>query len=373
MRSGTGVDPGGDGCGSARGTGEAPGGDGRVHTRASATLKSSPHPSSPVLRPLRIGDVVAENNVMAAPMAGYTDVAFRILARRCGAGITSTEQVGAGSLERQGPKSVARAAIDGRERPVMLQLITSDPEEAATGARLVEHADLLGLNMGCPAPQVARAGCGAALLDKPATALALVSAVKEANSRPLVVKMRLGNGRRIEAPAFARALVEAGADALIVHGRTACEHYAGRADWAAIGEIVRAVDVPVVANGDVVDGPSAAACLAATGAAGVAVGRAALGDPRVFERIVAYLARGEVVRPDRAAQTRDLAEYLTLALAAGVHEHQLLKQAQRFTKGLRGAARLRAALTKDALRDPESLALRLREAATWEADGRVPA
>lgn len=312
---------------------------------------------------LKIGDVVAENNVMLAPMAGYTDVAFRILARRHGAGLTSTEQVGAGSLDRQGVRATLRAAIDGRERPVMLQLITSDPAEAASAAALVEGADLLGLNMGCPAQQVARAGCGAALLDRPQVARALVRAVKAASDLPLVVKMRLGNGRRIDAPAFARDMVDAGADAIIVHGRAACDHYSGRADWGAIAAVVRAVDVPVVANGDVVDGPAAAACLDATGAAAVAIGRAALGDPRVFARVLSHLESGAEVPPDRAAQADDLVEYLRLAVAAGVHEHQLLKQAQRFTKGLPGASRLRAALTQDALRDVEGLAARLRDVA----------
>lgn len=319
-----------------------------------------------LLRPLRIRDVVAENNVMLAPMAGYTDVAFRILARRHGAGFTSTEQVGAGSLPRDGHRTVLRAVVDGRERPVMLQLITREANEAATAARMVAgepgqpRPDLLGLNMGCPAHQVQRAGCGAILLDRPEVAESLVRAVKDAAPQPLVVKMRLGNAARIDTRAFARRMVDAGADALIVHGRAACDGYSGRADWNAIAEIVRAVDVPVVANGDVVDGRSAADCLRTTGAAGVALGRAALGDPAIFSRVARYLADGTFVAPDRDAQLEDLAEYVRLAVAAGIPEPSLLKQAQRFTKGIPDAKRVRAALTRESLRDVDRLVGQLR-------------
>lgn len=303
---------------------------------------------------LRIGDVVADSRAMLSPMAGFTDVAFRVLCREHGAGIVSTEQVSATSLLRAGSKTVSRARIAAAERPVMVQLVGADAEDAAAAAARLEEPDLVGINFGCPAHQVKRTGCGAALLDDPAKAEAIVQAIKGATSRPIVAKMRLANCRPIDPVAFARSVVDGGADALIVHGRTAAQGYSGRANWDRIRDIVEAVRVPVVANGDVVDGASALEALQISSAAGVAIGRAALGDPRVFRRVRDALQGKPLARVSVEQRIReaceDLERYLDLARLAEIPAAQIARQTQRFTRGVPGGAQLRAGLS---LKNPD--------------------
>lgn len=214
-------------------------------------------------------------------------------------------------------------------------------------ADLDRRCAIVGFNMGCPAVQIKRQGCGAAMLDDPDRALGMVEAVRAGTDKPLLVKMRLGNARAIDSVGFARRLERAGAAGLIVHGRTAAQHYSGRSDWGAIAAVKAAVSIPVVGNGDVVDGPSAERALR-SGVDGVAVGRASLGDPRVFRGIAAWLREGEEPpRGSPAERFRDFAEYARMAQAVGIDPVQIREQAQQFTRGLRGAAQLRRQLTSD--------------------------
>ncbi|MHB8586139.1 MAG: tRNA dihydrouridine synthase [Thermoplasmatota archaeon] len=331
------------------------------------------------IEPLRIGSVVADNNLILSPMAGFSDIAFRILCRRHGAGIVSSEQVSTSSLVRNARPTLRRARVHEEERPVMVQLVGASPEEASEAAAGLERADLVGFNMGCPAHQVKRTGCGAALLDHPEKASEILRAVKAAVRQPLVAKMRLGNCRPIDPVSFARTLEQAGADALIVHGRTAAQGYGGRADWRAIGAIVQSVGIPVIANGDVVDGPSAESAFRESGAAGLAIGRASLGDPRIFTRIRAYFEDDTDATPPHAerieAARDDLRTYLELACGpngADLPEVHVVRQAQRFTRAVPGGARLRSLLSSGEATPAQILDELARMGQTWAPSTESP-
>ncbi len=299
-----------------------------------------------LLRPLRLGGVTLPNNLVLSPMAGYTDLPFRILCRRHGAGLVSSEMVAAESIERGVAQHLVRMRTAPEERPTSIQIFGADPATVAAAARAAEaHCDVLGFNMGCPAYQIKAQGCGAALLDRPELAQRLVASIKGASDLPLLVKVRAGTTSSRDAVAFAQGLERAGADGLIVHGRTAAQGYSGRADWSLIARVKEAVAIPVVGNGDIVDGPSADTALRESGADGLALGRATLGDPRIFARIAHFLETGEALpAPTTAERVEDFFFYLDRAEDVGLNTPHILQQAQRFTRGVRGAAEIRTRL-----------------------------
>lgn len=295
-----------------------------------------------LLRPLAIGRVRLPNNLVLSPMAGFSDLPFRVLCRRHGAGLVCSEMVSATSVLREVPHTMQRMRTLEEETPMSIQLFGTDPSAVEQAARdLDRRCAIVGFNMGCPAHQIQRQGCGAAMLDTPELALRMVEAVKAGTDKPLLVKMRLGNRARMDSVAFARALERAGADGLIVHGRTAAMGYSGRSDWEEIARVKAAVGIPLVGNGDVVDGPSAEKALR-TGVDGIALGRATLGNPRVFREIAHHLQTGERLPPATPAERlEDFLDYLRMAEAVGVDPVQVREQAQQFTRGLRGGADLR--------------------------------
>lgn len=227
-----------------------------------------------------------------------------------------------------------------------IQLFGTDADFVRQAAEdLDRRCAIVGFNMGCPAHQIKRQGCGAAMLDHPELALRMVDAVKAGTDKPLLVKMRLGNGSRLDAVAFARRLQAHGADGLIVHGRTAAQGYSGTSDWSEIARIKAALDIPVIGNGDVTDGPSAARALA-TGVDGIALGRATLGNPHVFAQILHHLRTGEALSPQTPQERlADFLEYVRMAEAVGVEDVQIREQAQQFTRGLRGGSDVRRRFT----------------------------
>ncbi len=250
---------------------------------------------------MNIGSVTIETPVALAPMAGVTDLAFRQVCRGLGAGYTVTEMVSAKALCYQDKKSIPLMALGPGEHPAAVQIFGSDEGCMRQAAAIVaERArpDVIDINMGCPVPKVVKSGDGSALMRDPAKAAAIVRAVAEgAGGLPVTVKTRAGWDKgSVNCVEFCKALADAGAAAVTVHGRTRSQMYAGRADWNIIRQVKAALTIPVIANGDVFSGQEAAHILRYTGADMAMIGRGAFGNPWIFQQARAALA-GEPIPP----------------------------------------------------------------------------
>lgn len=258
---------------------------------------------------LLVGDIAIEPRVVLAPMAGITDRPFRALVAEFGAGLVVSEMVASAEMVAGHAPIRAKAEIAAGTVGTSVQIAGREARWMAEAARMLQGqgARIIDINMGCPARKVTSGACGAALMREPDHALALIEAVIGAVDIPVTLKMRLGwDDDSLNAPEIARRAEAAGIRMLTIHGRTRCQFYKGRADWAAIARVVEAVTIPVLANGDIVDGMSAQAALAASGAAGVMVGRGAIGKPWVLAEIAAALEGRTVDLRPRGAAYGDL-------------------------------------------------------------------
>ena len=231
---------------------------------------------------LKIGNVLLENPLILAPMAGVTDLPFRLLCKEQGAGLVCMEMVSAKAIYYQNKNTQELLEIHPDEGPVSLQLFGSDPYIISQMAKQIEHRpfDILDLNMGCPVPKVVNNGEGSALMKNPRLAEEIITQTVKAVKKPVTVKIRKGfSEQETNAVEIAKIAEASGAAAVAVHGRTREQYYSGQADWDIIRQVKEAVSIPVIGNGDVTDGPSAKAMLMETGCDGIMIGRAAQGNP----------------------------------------------------------------------------------------------
>ena len=249
---------------------------------------------------LKIGNVTLQNNIALAPMAGVTDLPFRLLCKEQGAGLICMEMVSAKAIYFNNKNTMDLMEIHPEECPVSLQLFGSDPDIIADMAKRIEDRPfaILEINMGCPVPKVAGNGEGSALMRNPKLVAEIVEKTARAIKKPVTVKIRKGfNENEVNAVEIAHIAEECGAAAVAVHGRTREQYYSGKADWDIIAQVKQRVKIPVIGNGDIVDGASAKAMLEQTGCDGLMVGRGAQGNPWVFREILHYLNTGELMAP----------------------------------------------------------------------------
>ena len=264
---------------------------------------------SHLLRPLAIGGVTLENNLILAPMAGVTDLPFRLLCRQQGAGLVCMEMVSAKAIYYHNKNTEELMEIHPDEQPASLQLFGSDPVIISEMAKRIEDKpfSILDINMGCPVPKVVNNGEGSALMKDPGLVAEIITQTVKAVKKPVTVKIRKGfSEQNANAVEIARIAEGCGAAAVAVHGRTREQYYSGHADWDIIRQVKEAVSIPVIGNGDVVDGPSAKAMLEETGCDGIMVGRAARGNPWIFKEISRYLETGEKALMKTPAEVRDV-------------------------------------------------------------------
>ena len=325
-------------------------------------------PAVPPLSPgstsrLKIGHHILANSVLLAPMTGVSDLPFRQLTARLGAGLVVSEMVASRELVNERPDVVRRSAGDGL-RPHVVQLVGCEAHWMAEGARLAEAggADIIDINMGCPSREVTGRASGSALMREPDHALALIEAVIGAVSVPVTLKMRLGwDDRSLNAPEIAARAEAAGIQLVTVHGRTRCQFFKGEADWARVAAVKQAIGIPVVVNGDIATPAKAATALAQSGADAVMVGRGAYGAPWMPARIAQTLSSGrDPGNPCLAEQSAIAVSHITAMLA---HYGRAL--------GLRNARKHVGWYLETSGRDPAVVKAWRRRLCTEESDQRL--
>lgn len=305
-------------------------------------------------KPFQIGDIVMDNRVVLAPMAGVCNSAFRLTVKEFGAGLVYAEMISDKGLVQRNKKTLDMLYIDERENPLSLQIFGGDKETLVEAAQYVDkhtNADIIDINMGCPVNKIIKCEAGAKWLLDPNKIYEMVSAVVDAVDKPVSVKMRIGwDDEHIFAVENAQAAERAGAAAIAMHGRTRVQMYEGKANWDILKEVKKNIRIPFIGNGDVETPQDAKRMLDETGVDAVMIGRAALGNPWMIYRTVQYLETGELKPEPSVVEKMDVCllhfERLMQLKGEKVAVREMRKHASWYLKGIRGNGKIRNAINQ---------------------------
>ena len=299
------------------------------------------------IKPLKIGNVVLENNILLAPMAGITDLPFRYLAKKFNPGLVYTEMVSAKALFYGDEKTKKLLNMRNEKRPIAVQIFGSDVEAMVYATKyLQDKADIIDINMGCPAPKVVKNGDGSKLLLNLDLVGEIVTAVAKASDIPVTVKIRKGwNDDNIVAKEAAKIIEKAGASAITIHGRTREEFYSGNADWDR-KKVKESINIPCIGNGDIKSPEDALKMFKATNVDGIMIGRASLGNPWIFKNIIDYLETGtyDYSFPNNSQKLKLIIEHINLEVeekGEDIGVKEMRKHLSWYIKNLKDASRIR--------------------------------
>ena len=303
------------------------------------------------LHKLKIGNVELENNIILAPMAGITNLPFRMICKKFGPGMVCTEMASSKAMFHNDQKTKRLLNTEGEKRPISFQIFGSDEETLGYAAKYVsQFADIVDINMGCPAPKVVKNGDGSKLLLDLEKAKRIMEAVVENSRVPVTLKIRKGwDKEHVVAVEVAKIAEEVGISAITVHGRTRSEFYTGKADWEIIKKVKESVNIPVIGNGDVIDEESAYQMFQETGVDGIMIGRGSFGNPWIFQKIIHFLETGEKLPdPSNEEKLKIMKEHIDLAVKekGEIAVKELRKQIAWYTKSLKNSSEFRNSINK---------------------------
>ena len=306
-----------------------------------------------MIKPLTIGNVTLPNNLILAPMAGVTDLPFRLLCKEQGAGLLCMEMVSAKAILYKNKNTESLLTIDEKECPVSLQLFGSEPDIISQIAHEIEERpfDILDLNMGCPVPKIVNNGEGSALMKNPRLAGEIIEKTVRAIKKPVTVKIRKGfDENHVNAVEMAKIAEASGAAAIAVHGRTREQYYSGKADWDIIRQVKEAVSIPVIGNGDLLTAEDVIAMYEQTGCDGFMIARGAQGNPWIFKQILHYFETGQHLRKPSFTEVKEMilrhAKMMQEYKGEYIGMREIRKHAAWYTAGYPNSAKLRVLINE---------------------------
>ncbi len=316
------------------------------------------------IKKLKIGNVELENNLILAPMAGVTNLPFRIICEKFGPGMVCTEMASAKAMFHNDQKTKRLLNTEGEKRPISFQIFGSDEESLAYATKYVsKDADIIDLNMGCPAPKVVKNGDGSKLLLDLEKSRSVIETVVKNATVPVTIKIRKGWDKdHIVALEVAKMAEELGVSAITIHGRTRSEFYTGKADWDIIKKVKESVNIPVIGNGDVTNEELAYKMFETTGVDGIMIGRASFGNPWIFRNIKHFLETGEKLpAPTNEEKLEIIKEHIELAIKekGDIAIKELRKHIAWYTKNLKNSSEFRNSI--NVIENKDELTMKLEE------------